>query len=58
MNPTIFPPAVGKILGQTELFNLGMITSLDLEDFREMGSAGLFLPNTHAMLLAPPPPQP
>ena len=28
MNPIIFSPAVGKIAGQTGLFNLGMATSL------------------------------
>ena len=29
MNPTILLPAMGKIVGQTELFNLGMATSLE-----------------------------
>ena len=29
MNPTVFPPAMGKILGQTGLFNLSVATSLE-----------------------------
>ena len=28
MNPTILPPAMGKIIGKTGLFNFGMETSL------------------------------
>ena len=28
MNPIILPPAMGKIVGQTMLFNLGVATSL------------------------------
>ena len=28
MSPTILPPAMGKIVGQTGLFNLGMATNL------------------------------
>ena len=28
MNPTTLPPAMGKIVEQTEHFNLGMATSL------------------------------
>ena len=27
MNPSISPPAMGKIVGQTEFFSLGMATS-------------------------------
>ena len=29
MNSTIFPPAMGKIVGQTELFSLDMATGLE-----------------------------
>ena len=28
MKPIILPPAIIKIVGQTELFNLGMVTGL------------------------------
>ena len=28
MNPTVLPPATAKIVGQTELFSLGMVTGL------------------------------
>ena len=28
MNPILFPPAMGKIVGETELFGLGMATRL------------------------------
>ena len=28
MNLTILPQAMGKIVGQTDLFNLGMVTGL------------------------------
>ena len=28
MNPTILPPAMGNIIGQTELFNFSMVTDL------------------------------
>ena len=28
MNPFILPPAMDKIVGQTELYNQGMVTSL------------------------------
>ena len=29
MNPTILPPAVGKIVVQTALFSFGIITNLE-----------------------------
>ena len=28
MNPTILPPAMGKLIGETGLLSLGMVTSL------------------------------
>ena len=33
MNPTALPLAIGKIVGQTELFSLGMPTALREENF-------------------------
>ena len=32
MNPTILPPAMGKIAGQTDLFRLVMVPSLGEEN--------------------------
>ena len=34
MNPTCLPPAMGKMLKQTELFSLGMVISLEEEKLR------------------------
>ena len=33
MNPAILPPAMDKIVGQIELFSLGMATGLREENF-------------------------
>ena len=32
MNPIILPPAMGKIVGQTRFFSLGVATSLEKEN--------------------------
>ena len=31
MTPIILPPAMGKIVGQTEFFSLGLATSLEVK---------------------------
>ena len=40
MNPTILPPAIGKLAGQTNLFNLGMATGLGEGKFKPVVDLG------------------
>ena len=61
MNPTILPPARGKIVRQARVINLGMVTHLregkwnsnHLKTWRGMGSTSLFLPKTCYIISMP-----
>ena len=50
MNPTILPPAIGKIVGQTGFFNLGMATSLGEKKISKFKPVKLHLKIIHEQI--------